>query len=170
MNNTTNPSAAGSIPFLEQNLDRRDALKTIGCLFCAALVPSIVGVSTASAASAITPFQVVKAGELSAAGNYKLGNVNNAPALIYASDKSVPNGVQWGKVWLVALSRNCTHEAGKLIQEPKNGDMVCSEHPQHFDPRTGVPSTAQSFARKALTQYSLELRQGNVWLTGIARA
>ncbi len=165
MNETSSPSAA----FLEQNLDRRDALKTIGCLFCTALVPSIVGAGGASAASAITPFQVAKAGELSKAGEYKLGNVNNAPALIYASEKSVPNSVQWGSVWLVALSRTCTHES-QLVGEPSNGDMVCTKHPQHFDPRTGIPSTAQSFTRRALTQYSLELRQGNVWLTGVARA
>jgi hypothetical protein len=162
-------TASTSAEFLERNLDRRDALKTIGCLFCAALVPSIVGAGSASAASTITPFQAVKAGELSKAGEYKLGNVNNLPALIYASDKSVPNSVQWGAVWLVALSRTCTHE-DKLIAEPSNGDMVCTKHPQHFDPRTGIPSTAQSFTRRALTQYSLELRQGNVWLTGVARA
>ena len=96
-----NPSPS----ILEQPLDRRDALKSIACLMCAALVPAIVSGGHAQAAATITPFQVAKPGDLSKAGDYKLGTVSSQPAMIYASDKAVPNSVKWGKVWLVALSR-----------------------------------------------------------------
>jgi Rieske Fe-S protein len=147
-------------------MDRREALQFLGCLACAAALPSLVEAQTT-----FEPFQVVLVGELAASGQYNLFKIGRKPIIVYASDTEVENSLKWGEVWLVAYSRSCTHR-GATIREPNNaGVMHCPEHRQDFDTKTGEPVGPIHRAKKPLEQFGLELRSDQtVWLTGVVRS
>jgi Rieske Fe-S protein len=153
---------------LETTLDRRDALKFLGCVVCAATLPSLV--ERVEAQTTFEPFQVATQDELSASGQYKLYKIGRTPIIVYASDTQVENSLQWGTVWLVAYSRSCTHR-GATIREPSDaGVMHCPEHRQDFDTKTGEPVGPIHRAKKPLEQFGLELQPDNtVWLTSVVR-
>jgi hypothetical protein len=71
-------------------MDRREALQFLGCLACAAALPSLVKAQTS-----FDPFQVVLAGELNVSGQYKLFKIGRKPIIVYASDTEVENSLKW---------------------------------------------------------------------------
>jgi Rieske Fe-S protein len=149
---------------LETVMDRRGALKFLGCVACAAALPSL-----AEAETTVEPFQVAAQGELTQSGQYSLFKMGRTPIIVYASDTQVENSLPWGEVWLVAYSRSCTHR-GATIREPNDaGVMYCPEHRQDFDTKTGEPVGPIHRAKKPLEQFGLEQRDQTVWLTQVVR-
>jgi Rieske Fe-S protein len=120
---------------------------------------------------AIEPFQVASAGELGESGQYKLFKIGRTPLIVLATDTQETDSLAWGKVWLVAYSRRCTHR-GTTIREPNaSGVMHCPDHRQDFDTKTGVPVGPVHRTKKPLEQFGLELRPDNtVWLINIVRS
>jgi Rieske Fe-S protein len=147
-------------------MDRREALQFLGCLACAAALPSLVEAQTS-----FDPFQVVLAGELNVSGQYKLFKIGRKPIIVYASDTEVENSLKWGSVWLVAYSRSCTHRGTKIREPNDAGIMHCPDHRQDFDTKTGVPVGSIHKTKKPLEQFGLELRSDQtVWLTQVVRS
>jgi Rieske Fe-S protein len=155
---------------LETVMNRREALKFLGCLACAAALPSLLETSLVEAQTAFEPFQVVAQGELTTSGQYNLSKMGRKPIIVYASDTEIENSLKWDSVWLVAYSRACTHR-GATIREPNDaGVMHCPEHRQDFDTKTGEPVGPVHRAKKPLEQFGLELRSDQTaWLTGVVR-
>lgn len=153
---------------LETPINRRDALKVLGCIACVAALPSLF--ESVEAQATFEPFQVAAQGELTQSGQYSLFKIGRKPIIVYASDTQEENSLAWGSVWLVAYSRSCTHR-GATIREPNAaGVMHCPEHRQDFDTKTGEPVGPIHRAKKPLEQFGLELRPDNtVWLTSVVR-
>jgi Rieske Fe-S protein len=158
-------STANVTDTLETVMNRREALQFLGCLACAAALPSLVEAQTD-----VAPFQVVAQGELTTSGQYNLFKIGRKPIIVYASDTEAENSLKWDSVWLVAYSRSCTHR-GATIREPNDaGVMHCPEHRQDFDTKTGEPVGPIHRAKKPLEQFGLELRSDQTaWLTGVVR-
>ncbi len=154
---------------LDTVMDRRDALKFLGCVACAAVLPSLLEASLVEAQTTFEPFQVVASGELTTSGQYKLFKIGRNPIIVYASDTQVENSLHWGEVWLVAYSRSCTHRGTKINEPNAAGLMHCPDHRQDFDTKTGQPVGPIHKAKKPLEQFGLELRDQTVWLTQIVR-
>ena len=147
-------------------MDRRKALQVLGCLACAAALPSLVEAQTS-----FEPFQVVSAGELTVSGQYKLFRLGRKPIIIYASDSEVEASLRWDTVWLVAYLMACTHR-GATLREPNTAGLLhCPEHRQDFDVKTGVPVEPIHKTKKPLEQFGLELYPDKtVWLSKIVRS
>jgi Rieske Fe-S protein len=153
---------------LETVMDRREALKFLGCVACAAALPSLL--ETSLAQTTFEPFQVAASGELTTSGQYSLFKMGRKPIIVYASDSQVENSLQWGNVWLVAYSRACTHRGTKINEPNAAGLMHCPDHRQDFDTKTGEPVGPIHRAKKPLEQFGLEQRSDQtVWLTGVVR-
>jgi Rieske Fe-S protein len=147
-------------------MDRREALQFLGCVACAAALPSLVQAQ----ADTLTPFQVVAQGELTMSGQYNLFKLGRKPIIVYASDTEVENSLKWGDVWLVAYSRACTHRWATIREPNEAGVMHCPEHRQDFDTKTGEPVGPIHRAKKPLEQFGLEQHPDQtVWLTGVVR-
>jgi Rieske Fe-S protein len=154
---------------LEAVMDRREALKFLGCAACALASVSLLETQV-EAQTTFEPFQVAAQGELATSGQYSLFKIGRKPIIVYASDSEVENSLQWGEVWLVAYSRSCTHR-GATLREPNDaGVMHCPEHRQDFDTKTGEPVGPVHRAKKPLEQFGLEQRSDQtVWLTQVVR-
>ncbi len=155
---------------LESVMNRREALKFLGCAACAVVSVSLLEQSLVEAQTTFEPFQVVAQGELTATGQYKLFKIGRKPIIVYASASEVENSLKVGDIWLVAYSRACTHR-GATIREPNAaGVMHCPEHRQDFDTKTGEPVGSVHRAKKPLEQFGLEQRPDQtVWLTQVVR-
>ena len=152
---------------LEGRVDRRDFLKLMGCAACTLALSGLVEAQTTTS---IDPVQVVAPGELTESGQYKVFKMGRLPAIVYASDTEEQNSLAWGKVWLVAYSRRCTHQGATLREPNAAGVMHCPEHRQDFDPKTGVPVGPIHRTQIPLEQFGLEQRSdGTVWLTDVVR-
>jgi Rieske Fe-S protein len=155
---------------LDTVMDRREALKFLGGVVCAAASVPLFEQGLVEAQTAFEPFQVAASGELTTSGQYNLFKIGRKPIIVYASDTEVENSLKWDSVWLVAYSRSCTHR-GATIREPNDaGVMHCPEHRQDFDTKTGEPVGPVHRAKKPLEQFGLELRSDQTaWLTGVVR-
>jgi Rieske Fe-S protein len=151
---------------LEQSMNRREALRFLGCVACVAALPSLVEAQS----DTFEPFQVVAQGELTTSGQYSLFKIGRKPIIVYASDTQVENSLQWGNVWLVAYSRSCTHRWATIREPNEAGVMHCPEHRQDFDIKTGEPVGPIHRAKKPLEQFGLEQRSDQtIWLTQVVR-
>jgi Rieske Fe-S protein len=154
---------------LDTVMDRREALKFLGCVACAAALPSLL--EQGEAQTTFEPFQVAAQGELTTSGQYSLFKIGRKPIIVYASDSEVENSLKWGAVWLVAYSRACTHRWATIREPNDAGVMHCPEHRQDFDTKTGEPVGPIHRAKKPLEQFGLEQRPDQtVWLTQVVRA
>jgi Rieske Fe-S protein len=152
------------LEILETPMTRRDAVKLVGCLVCAGAFSALA--QDEEEEVAITPTQVVLEGELANAEEYKLVTLGERDAIVYASATEIPGSLQWGNVWLVAFSRYCTHK-GTKIEEPVDGIMHCPKHGQDYDATTGAPVGPKEKTKKPLKAYALEVKDNNVWITGV---
>ncbi|TSA80354.1 Rieske 2Fe-2S domain-containing protein [Deinococcus detaillensis] len=152
----------------EADLGRRDALRVIGCLLCAAAVPGVS--SKAQAQSLGAPLNILRPSEALAADGFKLMSVAGDPAILYASKTPVADGVQRGQVWLTVYSRICSHRSTVVIDPPRNQVMTCPKHHQAYDLATGQPTGYVHRTSDPLAQYSLQVRPDqSVWITGMIR-
>jgi nitrite reductase/ring-hydroxylating ferredoxin subunit len=154
---------------LETVMDRREALKFLGCAACALVSVSLLETQV-EAQTNFEPFQVAAQGELTTSGQYSLFKIERKPIIVYASDTEVENSLKWGDVWLVAYSRSCTHRQATIREPNDAGVMHCPEHRQDFDTKTGEPVGPVHRAKKPLEQFGLEQRPNQtVWLTQVVR-
>jgi nitrite reductase/ring-hydroxylating ferredoxin subunit len=144
---------------LETHMTRREALKTVGCLICM----STLGWAQEEE---IIPTEAVLAGELVTAEEYKFIEVGDKKVVVYAASTEISQSLAWGAVWLVAYSRTCNHK-GTIIDEPISGVMTCPKHGQEYDANTGAPVGDKQKTEKPLKAYKLELKDNNVWITGV---
>jgi nitrite reductase/ring-hydroxylating ferredoxin subunit len=164
---------------LEKSVDRREALRILGCFACTAVVPAVLsscglnslikgnpadtGTAGGGSGTAGAGTQLAAATDLTTDGQYKLVNLAGSAAVVYASATQTSGSVKRGSVYLVAFSRACTHK-GTVIDAPVNGIMNCSNHGQDFDAGTGKPTGTANKTSVGLKQYPLEVRaDGTVW-------
>ena len=155
---------------LEKSVDRREALRLLGCIACAAVVPTVLSscglnsiIKGGTGGTGGAGVQLATNSELTTGGQYKLTNIAGGAAVIYASATPVTGSVKRGSVYLVAFSRACSHK-GTVVDAPANGLMHCSNHGQDFDVATGKPTGTANKTSVGLTQHPLEVRaDGTVW-------
>jgi cytochrome b6-f complex iron-sulfur subunit len=179
MNAKQNQPATLESSSLEKAVDRREALRILGCFACAAVAPVVLsscGLNTlikgntgATDGTGTGPTtngagtQLASATELTTGGQYKLVNLAGSAAVVFASATQTTGSIKRGNVYLVAFSRACTHK-GTVIDAPVNGIMNCSNHGQDFDAATGKPTGTANKTSAGLKQYPLEVRtDGTVW-------
>jgi cytochrome b6-f complex iron-sulfur subunit len=179
MNAKQNQPATLEPSSLEKSVDRREALRILGCFACAAVAPVVLSscglnalikgnpADTGGAGSGPTTAgaggQLASATELTTGGQYKLVNIAGSAAVVFTSATQTTGSIKRGSVYLVAFSRACTHK-GTVIDAPVNGVMNCSNHGQDFDAATGKPTGTANKTSAGLKQYPLEVRaDGTVW-------
>lgn len=154
------------------DLARREALRVIGCLLCAAAVPAVW--SQAQAQSQIqslnAPLNILKPAETLAADEFKSLTVAGDPAILVASKTPIAGGVKRGQIWLTVYSRICSHRSTVVIDPPQHQVMTRPRHHQGYDLTSGQPTGPVHRTSDPLAQYGLQVRPDqSVWITGLIR-
>ena len=151
-----------------QDAGRRETLRFIGCLLCAAAVPGVLAGAQAQALS--VPVKVLTASDTLASGDFKLFSLAGDPVILYAGAGQEAGSLKWGSVWLVAYSRICSHRSTVMIDPPQGQTMTCPRHHQAYDLSTGQPTGYRQVTSDPLAQYGLQLKADrSVWITGLIR-